>query len=196
MTMRRFPVCVAALLLATACVSPALAAGNVNLVLGGRTLSDDAFWNDQLPANFSSQAVFGVDVNFGPSSWPIRLEAGAHASVKQETFFGSDVTASVGEGYFGVNKTWNQKGGKLYPFIGGGVANVTATIDARGSSRDDDSSGYYLHGGVFFRLGRRFNLGVDVRALRGTSMTIGGVDFDSDYNQAGLLLGWGWPARW
>jgi hypothetical protein len=173
--------------------TPAMAGGNANFVLGSRALDKD-FWE---PVN--GQAVFGTTVDFGKKEWPIHLETGLLVSVGvEEDFIGaSDVFGSVAELDFGVNKTWKLKG-PARPFIGGGLASVGAsyTIEAPGDDIDDNDSsgGAYFHGGVFWRIGKRFNIGIDGRFLVGTNITLFGVDGDADYAQLGMILGWGWPA--
>lgn len=187
--LRKLILAFAMILLAT----PALAGGNANFVLGKRGLDKD-FWT---PAN--GQAVLGVQVDFGKMSWPIHLETGIQVSVGgQEDFIGTaDVYGSVAEVDFGVNKTWVTKG-SVRPFIGGGLATVGASfvIEAPGGDIDDDDSsgGAYFHGGVYWRIGRRFNIGIDGRLLAGTKITFFGEEGDADYLQVGMILGWGWPA--
>jgi len=173
---------------------PAWAGGNANFVLGWRGLDED-YWSP-----VEDQAVVGVTVDFGKEGWPVFLEAGLQGSAGDDNVLDIgdvSVTGSVGELSFGVNKTW-QPAGNIRPFIGGGLASVTATYEVDtflGDVDDDDTSlGVYLHGGVFWRLGKRFNIGVDGRILAGTDITLFGADGDADYAQLGLVLGWGWPA--
>jgi hypothetical protein len=175
--------------------SPALAGGNANFVLGMRGLDKD-FWE---PVN--GQAAFGVTVDFGRKEWPIHLETGFHTSVGyEENFFGSaDVIGAVSEVDFGVNKTWELKGG-VRPYVGGGLAALGASykidVPGGGDIDDDDGSGaFYVHGGLFWRLGSRFNIGFDGRFLVGSDVTLFGVEGDADYAQFGMILGWGWPAQ-
>jgi hypothetical protein len=174
---------------------PALAGGNANFVLGIRGLDEDS-WE---PAE--NQGVFGVTVDFGPEGWPINLEACALGSGDEQevTVFLTDVevTGRVGELGFGVNKLWNRDG-TLRPYVGGGLAavNAVAEVDSvvREEDDEDDSFGLYVHGGVFWRLGPRFNLGLDGRLLGATDITLFDEERDADYAQLGLVLGWGWPA--
>ncbi len=177
----------------TSIAGPALAGGNANFVLGGRGLDKD-LWE---PVN--GQAVVGVAVDFGKKDWPIHLETGIQVSVgaEEDFFVTSDVYGSVAELDFGVNKTWETKG-PARPYIGGGLATVGAsyTIEAPlgDIEDDDDSGGAYFHGGVFWRIGQRFNIGIDGRFLVGTKITLFGEEGDADYVQLGMVLGWGWPA--
>jgi hypothetical protein len=182
-----------ALVVVAAAASSAQAAGNANFVLGGRAMTSSSDWEP-----FDSQGLAGVTVDFGPATWPINFETGVQGSAWAESdygFYGEDVTASVSEIFFGVNKTWNPHGGKMHPFVGGGAASVTAKLEDSSVSVDDSSAGVYVHGGIFWRLGARFNIGFDVRVLGGTNMTIAGMNFDANYSQAGIVLGWGWPRR-
>jgi len=174
-------------LLALILVTPADAGGNANLVGGGRTMTDE---NDWMP--FQDQTVGGITVDFGPASWPFNLEAGAQGSEKTESLFGTDVTGRVEEVSFGLNKTWNM--GRMHPYVGAGAAQVKATFESGSVSIDDSSAGFYVHGGIFWRLGRRFNIGFDVRGMGGTKISFFGFEGDANYTQGGLLLGWGWPA--
>ncbi len=176
-----------AVLTISASFGAAMAGGNANFVLGGRTLEDEDFWEP-----VEKHSAFGVNVDFGGEGWPIRLMAGLHGSATEETELGFDLKASVAELTFGVAKIW--EAGNAHPFVGGGLASVTAEFEFGGFTVDDTSPGFYLHGGVFWRLGSRFNLGGELRLLRGTEIDFFGFEGDADYAQAGLLLGWGWPA--
>jgi hypothetical protein len=193
----RFPILLFAPILILV-ATPALAGGNANFTFGVRGLDKD-FWG-----GLDNQGVFGVTVDFGKEAWPIHLEVGAAGSgatdKMRDPFLPAvqiDVTGGVGEVTFGVNKTWKPASGSYRPYIGGGVASVSAktTIETtQGDVDEDDSSfGVYFHGGVFWRIGTRFNLGVDGRLMGGTKITLFDNKGDANYGQVALLLGWGWP---
>ena len=174
---------------------PVLANGNANFLLGGRALDEDE-WEP-----LDKQGVFGVTVDFGGAEWPVHMEAGFYGSAESDTTFDSslfdEVSMAVAEFCFGVNKTWSTSGGTR-PFVGGGIASVAAGVDvnplfAPSFDDDDESLGFYVHGGVFWRLGPRFNIGIDARVLTGTDLTLFNTDTDVDYVQLGLVLGFGWP---
>lgn len=177
-----------ALVILGSVASPARAEGNANFVLGERWMSSSSDWEP-----WDDQSLFGVTVDFGSPKWPVHLETGVQGSAKTESTYLGDVTGSVGEVFFGVNKTWNLSGGQVHPYVGGGIASVTAKLESGEVNLDDTSGGFYVHGGIFWRLGHRFNIGFDIRALGGTNMSIEGVDLTSNSTQAGLVLGWGWP---
>jgi len=178
-------------------VGPAFAAGNANFLIGGRGLDED-LWDP-----VDDHSVFGVTVDFGGAEWPVRIETGFYGSAAEDTvddalLGGIDVTLTVAEFFFGVNKTWTPAG-KVRPFVGGGLASVIADIELDtaffgGTDDDDQSLGAYVHGGVFWRLGPKFNIGLDGRVMTGTDLTLFDSETDVDYVQLGLVLGFGWPA--
>lgn len=208
MLTRRFAPAVGALIATLLILSatPALASqGNANFVLGSRSLQDDEFWEPN-----ETQGVFGVTVSFGPDHWPVSLAAGTYLSAKEESVsfsdpnFGSihgDFITAIVEFTFGVQKTWAMDAHR--PYFGGGLASVGAAAEFDGPGGadvddDDQSFGLYIEGGIFWRLGSRFNIGVHTRGLFGTDadFDFGGsitAQGDVDYVQAGLILGWGWP---
>jgi hypothetical protein len=59
-----------------------------------------------------------------------------------------------------------------------------------GLSAFDTSMAGYLHGGVEWLTGESFCIGLDVRWLFGSELTIAGVEGDADYLQAALKFGW------
>ena len=182
-------------LLATLAASPALATGNANFVLGGRILDEDD-WEpvDTMPA-------FGVNIDFGLFGWPVDIAVGLHGSSDEGDVDlpggeKADVTGTVWDLSVGVTKRW-LVAGNIHPYVGGGLAYVQAEQEADfssgGSASDDDASGaLYLDWGIYWRLGDRFNLGVDARFVGLSDLTIGDDEISADYFQAGLLLGWGW----
>lgn len=179
---------------------PVHAEGNANFVLGIRQFDE----NDWEPVE--DQEVFGVDVDFGEPGWPINLDIGFHVSSDEDDltdgfFLGDvDLKVTVSEISFGVVKTWKTGTGQVRPFIGGGgsVIKAEAEFDTPGlGSFDEDDTTFALYGrgGVYWRIGSRFNIGLDGRILGGSDFEIEGIDFDASYFQVGLLLGWGWPAE-
>jgi len=169
-------------------------AGNVNFVVGQRSLDEDDW------APVEDQDLIGVNVSFGAESWPISLVAGFHRSEDDQAFFDPffgpvSLDVETTELSFGVMKIWDQYP-TTRPFIGGGLslieADVEGTVFGFTASDDDNSEAFYINGGVFWRIGERFNIGVDVRLLFGSDIDIAGVSADVDYEQFGLILGWGW----
>jgi hypothetical protein len=177
------------MLVAVCLASPALAGGNANFLLGLRSLD-----NDFEPVE--DQNALGVTVDFGVSDWPINLEVGAHISSEEDSIRigGSsiDVDVTITELTFGVVKIWEVGGGNVHPFVGGGLTAYMADIKVEGEKTDDTAPGLYAHGGVFWRLGEAFNIGVDGRIVQGVDLDFEGDSVDGNYLQTSLILGWGW----
>lgn len=185
----------------------AASSGDVNFVIGERSLSNKDFWRPN-----ENQTAFGVNVEFGPGTWPIHFVAGTQVSYAQNDFELANTGTPTVRGTFksglaeaslGLRWTINREGRTRF-YIGGGASGVgiVAEVDVNGQTLDDNdrSFGGYVEGGVYWRLGSRFNIGVQARGLLGTNTML---DFsgrvhsegDVDYVQGGLIFGWGWPGR-
>ena len=182
--------------LASLLLSPAAhAAGDVNLVYGWRSLGDDS-WDP-----VDDQDVYGVTVDFGGRKWPVNIAVGYYDSSDEGTLttvplLGDiDIEGELHEYSLGAHKVFVLKG-PARPFVGGGLTRVTAkaTLESVLGDTDekDDTTGAYIEGGVFFRLGEVVNVGFSGRIVEGTNVDIFGVDGDADYYQLGLLFGFGW----
>jgi hypothetical protein len=170
--------------------SPALAGGNANGILGIRTLDED----DWEP--IETQGVFGVNVDIGGKSWPVHIEFGSHFSGAEEDDGAVELTGGMFELHVGVMKDWALSSG-THPFVGGGLALISAAAELEGPGNvsvddDDQTGGVYVHGGVFWRLGGHFNLGIDGRITAGGDADLFGGEVSTNYWQLGLILGGGW----
>ena len=176
----------------------AFADGNANFILGGRDNRDDEFWGGVgfavlLVAGrpVEPRGVFGVNVDFGGQNWPVNLMAGLHVSADVQDAGVFTNVAAVADLTFGA--VWMpMKGKNVRPYLGGGLASVGVIVDFDFVDDSDQSFGWYANGGVFFRLGKKFNIGIDARILRGTELRVFGTDFNADYDQLGMILGFGW----
>jgi len=189
----------AVLLLGLAGVSPVAAAGggNVNFIVGGRGMGSDV-WGET-----DQQDVFGVMADYTGQAWPVRLEGGIFVSsgngdfIEPVFFSRSEVENKVSELAFGLNHTWDKRG-RTRPYVGGGLAWIVAQSDITSEffpdAHDDSQAlGVYVHGGLFWRVGATFNLGVDVRLMGTTGIGLFGENGDAGYGQIGLVFGFGWP---
>lgn len=180
----------------------ALAEGNINFILGGRGLDDD-YWR---PAE--DHGVFGINFDFGKDAWPVNIAIGLYGSGGTEDLVGgclrcgpppqlpgAVIESMIGELSLGV--LWRpETDQRLRPYLGGGLAFLDAEKSSSrgfiGASQDDQSSGLYVNGGLAWRIGRSFNVGLDARLVTGTDVTIFDEKGDADYFQLGVLLGYGW----
>jgi hypothetical protein len=169
--------------------APALAGGNANFLVGSRSAGDKDFWGSE-----QDQSVAGVIVDFGKEGWPIHLCLANMDSSSDDSSDGGHIS----EHDFGVMKVWEPQGA-IRPYLGGGIAALTASFVSDVGSGDlvqhDATSAFYVDGGVFWRTGRRFNIGFGVRFMTRASVEIQGVRGDADYLQFHLLAGFGWPRR-
>ena len=192
--MRR-AVIAAAIVLAVVGITDARAGGDANFVLGMRSM-DDSFWDDPV-VDFDRQTLLGVNVDFGGKGWPVQLMASLHNSWKVDDSPTFDQLVWVVDLGFGFVWVGNQDGG-VRPYIGAGISSVGVfvdldyTDDAADTDDADHSLGFFADGGVFFRLGSKFNIGIDLRVVRGTEVTIFGNETDADYEQIGMIFGFGW----
>jgi len=191
------------LVLAAAAAAPATAAGNVQFLLGQRTFNDD--WRP-----VDRQWLLGVQGDWGQDDWPIHLAWGFSIAAAQEEPTGApgyQYTGGVGSLSFGAvwlplqESAWR-------PYLGAGIeysySYFELDVDPPSFDDTDGSLGYYFDGGLFWRLGPQFNLGLDVRLGRGASYTFDvpvlfsiadRSTLSGNYSQYALVLGFGWPAR-
>src|SRR5262245_57462942 len=195
-------------ILASPAVAPAAeTVGSVNFSVGKTKLDQDLE-----PAD--DQTGFGVQMSFGKEGWPvlfaIDLMFSAGDGTQSYSYYGLyygklDVDVRTNEFAVGVRKEWGKK--SIHPFIGGGLqwtyTNVDADFIAFGVTTapfvdDSDSSvNYWANAGLYWRLGKHFNLGVNVR-YRDSEATLREeffgteADFDTSGVHYGALFGVGW----
>ena len=161
--------------------------GEANFILGQKVL-DESEWQP-----VENQDLFGVEVSWGGKSWPIQIATDLFGSYKEDSKEG--ITAKTSEFGMGVRKIWGRR--HVHPYLGGGAAVVygAAEMDFSGIIvKDSDiSTGAWAGGGIFWRLGSRFNLGLAARYSR-SKVTLFDSDLEAGGYEGGLILGWGWPA--
>ena len=161
--------------------------GNVNAILGQKTLDKD----DWEPAD--EQAEFGVLVDFKKSEWPVSIAIDLLASVDEVTDGIITIEASTTEFDVGVRKIWEVTGSSIRPYIGGGIAFVGAELKETNTniSVDDNGTGIWLNGGIYWTLGQSFNLGLDLRYSQ-ADVTLLGIDAEAGGTHVGVILGYHW----
>jgi opacity protein-like surface antigen len=172
--------------------------GNVNGFIGQKTLEEDDW------APLDKQAEFGVLVDFKQQDWPVSIAIDVLGSVDKVTVVGVDVGGSPVfdadlEAYtfeldIGARKIWEVSGSSIRPYIGGGLALVHGEIhatDVISVVEDDNGTGFWLGGGVYWTLSQHFNLGLDLRYSK-ADITLFDVDVDAGGTHAGIILGYQW----
>jgi len=156
---------------------------DVNFILGVKMLEEDDW------APVEDQSEFAVSSTFGGVDWPVHIALDLVASADDNEDFGFKIEGSTLELDVGARKIW---GKKTRPFIGGGLALINGEFEAFTLSDDDDALGAWLDAGVFWRLGRRFNIGIEAR-ISWAEITLFGMDGEAGGEHIGLILGFGKP---
>jgi len=187
-------------------------ANDVNLLYGQKSLGEDEFD----VAGVDGQTEWGLMVNL-EFDWPVVLAVDILSSSDENT---ENIVTGI-QGYdlsfttevetleldVGVRKFWDWK---VEPYIGGGIAYIQ--LDAKQTEfgsflgnpfsdvllDDDDSAlGFWVDAGLIYRLGRKFNLGLDIR-YSDSSADLTPVGFtesiklDSGGTHYGIMLGYHW----
>ncbi len=178
--------------------------GHVNFSFGTKQMDDD--WEP-----VEDQGAFGFGVSWGKRTWPVHIVIDVLASYEKEEIGSVDFEGSTGELGLGLQKTWDI--GSFHPFLAAGIAAVYARAEVDvdlpspldvSASEDELGGGVWTKGGVFWRLGSNFNIGLSVRysaaevtfdSVDLSTLEVEEIDLEAGGLHAGLLLGWGWPGR-
>ncbi len=154
--------------------------------LGQRDMSSSSDW-EPVDGQFSIGLEFD---SYRPADW-VGVEAGFfYAKDDSQGAFGQSTEISLG-----ARKTFSVGESGIHPYVGAGAAYVWSTFGINNGGgtfigASDDSFAFYAHGGAYYTIAR-VNVGLDVRALLGSSLSIGGFSTDADYVQYGLTVGYG-----
>jgi len=185
----------AGLLLAIATCSTAAhaAGGNITGTLGFRQVDEDQ-WSPT-----DTQGLIGGIADFSYWDFPVHFEIGLRGSRDTGSFtdnagISRDARQTIGDFLLGVVLMPDY--GPMRPYFGGGLAftSVEAKVErANGWDSDDDTSvGAYVGGGILWRLGPNFDIGIDGRYIGGTSMNVFGNEVDVDGYTVAMRVGYGW----
>ena len=184
----------AACALLAGAVSAEEMAGNTQFLIGQRYLDDS--WKP-----LDEPSMFGVEVDFAPAQSPVHVALGGFLSSDKQhvstPFYGSTGSVEVDMLELSAGFLWHPlRRGVVRPYVGAGIVRIYAAIDSEfgffGSSENDESFGFYGNGGLFFKVGERFNIGIDGRVVRGTKLDFSGTETNGNYEQVALLLGFSW----
>ncbi len=173
--------------------------GNVNLFLGGKTLDND--WKP-----VEDQGEFGIMVDFKRVGWPVSIAIdilGSYADddiiVNLPPLISIKFEGATTEFCFGVRKIWDTST-NMRPFLGGGLAIISAEAEIGPFDDDDSAAGIWLGGGVYWTLTEHFNIGLLLRYSDAevtlspsyAGVTLGSTDIDAGGGHFGLILGYHW----
>jgi Outer membrane protein beta-barrel domain len=164
--------------------------GNINVFLGQKNLDD----NDWSPVE--DQGEFGLMFDFKEKDWPVSIAIDLLASYSEKDKLGKEVTGTTSELDIGVRKIFIPENSNMRPYIGGGLAFVSAQYETDlGSylkSTDDDTGlGVWINVGIYWVLAERINLGMDLRYTK-AELSLYGEDVEAGGTHFGLLLGYNW----
>lgn len=160
-----------------------------NIFLGAKKLSKD----DWSPV--STQGEIGLLMDFRKQYWPLAIAVDLLYSTGDGTYDMFDFKADIAELNVGVRKRWDWHY-QSCPYLGGGlaVAHASESIGTIGYSSLDGSGnavGFWVNGGVSWKLYKVYNMGLDLRyswaevTLFENAVNAGGA-------HAGLFLGREW----
>jgi len=162
---------------------------NTNFIIGAKALDKD----DWEPVE--SQVEVGFNVDFAHRSWPFNLAVGILGSaIDKDDYFGAKVEGSTSELRVGLKKIWEPTS-NMRIYIGLGLAVINAKLklsDYYDEVNDDDNgSGEYISGGVFWTLARHLNLGFEL-GTSGATATVFNYDTKTGGYHALFLTGYHW----
>lgn len=157
--------------------------GNVNAFLGGKSLDE----NDWGAVN--GQVEIGTTLDFRKAAWPVNAAIDFLYSKGDGIFISSE--GSTWELDPGIRKIFDNLG-YVKPFVGGGPAIIHGEYTNGVSLGGNDTGlGFWIDGGLYFTLGRNFNIGGEIRYSK-ANVTISGDDKDAGGIHYGLILGYHW----
>jgi opacity protein-like surface antigen len=134
-----------------------------------------------------TQAMLGVLADFSYWEAPVHIELGLRGSGDSADLNGDHYKLNVGDFMAGISVIPDY--GYMRPYLSVGLAETEAQATLNGNRQDDNSFGYYIGGGVLWRIAPNFDLGVDARYIGGTSVY---DNEDIDSWTLGLRIGYGW----
>ena len=169
------------------------ARGNVNVTFGPREYTDGR-WD-----TLDEQGGGGFWVDFAPGAWPVNIAISLYSADAQglQSTMPTEPELEVEE--LAVGAIWYARPDKrLRPFVGGGLTLLEAKLElgfgGSGSNPGDKdrSTAVYPQAGFYYRVGRHWNFGLELRGLGGSDLSLFDQPADADYGQASFLIGWGW----
>jgi opacity protein-like surface antigen len=163
--------------------------GNLNLLLGQKLLSESDWKNGSSGGvDLSEQGEVGILFDFRALNWPVNIAVDYLASEAEESSGGIDFGGKTTEFALGVRKYFMEET-KVSPFIGGGLANVSAEFSVNDVSVKENDLGLWLTGGLNFRPVNRLNLGLAIRYTKAT-VEFSREDVEAGGVHAGAYIGW------
>ncbi|MCP4632169.1 MAG: hypothetical protein GY855_04530, partial [candidate division Zixibacteria bacterium] len=158
--------------------------GNAGFLVGTKQLDDD----DWEPIDKHDE--LGIMVDFSKKKWPVSIAIDVFRSSDEDNFLGISVEGSTSELCLGIRKTWGTDN-SIRPFLGAGLAIISAEFELEWLDDDDSAVGIWLGGGVYWTLNKECNLGLVVR-YSDAEVTLFNVDGEAGGTHLGLIWGLHW----
>ena len=198
------------------------AKGDINLVFGFKQISDFADLQESINGedDLGNHFELGAEMTFRGADWPIGIAVDILGSTREDDIYyvtyylgynAYDLTleTSTAEIDIGIRKIWELPKKAVRPYIGGGLSLARGEVEVTGvvfdpvalgpefsvsESVDAMGAGFWIGGGVFWRVGQSFNIGLNARYSTAEVEfdELGEEDVDVGGLHGGLLLGWGW----
>jgi opacity protein-like surface antigen len=163
--------------------------GNVSGYMGHKSVDDDD-WPD-----LDSQRSAGVISDFRKKSWPVSIAADLIFSGDDHRNGADEDTGGTVEIHLGARKVFTLDGDRFSPYVGGGIAIVTASLENEnaGVTIDDDETvvGTWIGVGTYYAVTPHFSLGLDVRYSK-AKVTLFDKNRDAGGLNAGITAGYHW----
>jgi opacity protein-like surface antigen len=163
--------------------------GNVSGYVGHKSV-DDKDW-----PNLDSQASVGVISDFRKQSWPVSIAADLIFSADVDKNGVEENTGGTVETHLGARKIFTLQNSSFRPYVGGGVALVTALLENENAGvtidDDDHAVGAWVGAGTYYAVTPSFNLGLDVRYSK-AEVTLFDKEREAGGLNAGITAGYHW----
>lgn len=167
------------LLLTTSLTYASEWSGHISLLAGLKTL-DSTDWPD-----LDTHLSMGVAFDIKKDSWPVSIALDVMDTGGEHKHEGMEDLGHTTECHLGVRKIFMSQNSKFQPYIGGGVAFISAEQEYEANNskmkQDDTAVGGWLGAGVYYTIHPRLVLGLDARYSHG-DVTL----FDQDRAAGGL----------
>ena len=163
--------------------------GNISGYLGHKSVDKDDW------PNLDSQRSAGVISDFRKQSWPFSIAVDLISAASIHESGANEYTGGTMELHLGARKIFTLDNSSFSPYVGGGVAIVSATLENEiaGLTIDDDDTtvGAWVGVGAYYAVTPHLNLGVDLRYSK-AEVTLFDKDREAGGLNAGITIGYHW----
>ena len=164
-------------------------AGDINITYGIREGGHQS-------TDFSGFAL-GIQADFNLAGLPLYASIGKRSSVDYS--FGDYATYYSKITDHTVGLKLMPQSGLIRPYLGLGFARVREGFKTESTSEYVDSvyghaysNGRYVDIGALFNISRFINVGLDIHAIRGTSMVLNGISASANSTVGSVFVGYHW----